>query len=65
MTQASLGEPILRCGDGDTAEVREVYALLCRLKLLRSQGRIHEAHVLAAFLELRDRADDWAQRYGT
>ena len=45
------------------AQVREEYALLSRLKHLRSQGRQDEARELARYLELLDQADDWAMRY--
>ena len=46
-----------------TAQLREDYALLSRLKRLRSQGRQGEARELARSLELLDQADDWAMRY--
>lgn len=45
------------------AQVREDYALLSRLKQLRSQGMQDEARELARYLELLDQADDWAMRY--
>ena len=65
MTQGRHDRPKLRHEDGDAALVREEYELLCRLKLLRSQGRTQEARALAESLELHDRADDWAHRYGS
>ena len=45
------------------AQVREDYALLSRLKQLRSQGRQDEARELTRSLELLDQADDWSMRY--
>lgn len=48
-----------------TGRLREDYALLSRLKRLRSQGQQEEARELARFLELLDQADDWAMRYST
>ncbi len=41
----------------------EQHALFERLKELRRQGKFAEAQELARFLELLDRADDWAMRY--
>lgn len=46
-----------------TAQLREDYALLSRLKLLRSQGRQDEARELARYLALLHQADDWSMRY--
>ncbi len=45
------------------AQVREDYALLSRLKQLRSQGMQDEARELARSLELLNQADDWSMRY--
>ena len=45
------------------AQVSEEYALLSRLKQLRSQSQQDEARELARYLELLDQADDWAMRY--
>ena len=45
------------------AQVREDYALLSRLKQLRSQGMQDEARELTRYLELLDQADDWSMRY--
>lgn len=45
--------------------LREDYALLNRLKHLRSQRQQEEARELARYLELLDQADDWAMRYST
>lgn len=48
-----------------TGYLREDYALLSRLKRMRSQGQQEEARELARYLELLDQADDWAMRYST
>lgn len=48
-----------------TGYLREGYALLNRLKRLRSQGHQEEARELARYLELLDQADDWSMRYST
>ncbi len=45
------------------AQVREDYALLSRLKQLRSQGMQDEARELTRSLELLNQADDWSMRY--
>ena len=46
------------------ASLSEEYALLSRLKELRSQGQEDEAQQLARYLELLYQADDWSMRYG-
>jgi hypothetical protein len=48
-----------------TAQLREDYALLSRLKHLRGQGQQNEARELARYLELLDQADDWSMRYSS
>ena len=48
-----------------TGRLREDYALLSRLKRLRSQGQQEEARELARYLELLDQADVWSMRYST
>lgn len=48
-----------------TGYLREDYALLNRLKRLRSQSQQAEGRELARYLELLDQADDWAMRYST
>jgi hypothetical protein len=56
---------ITRRDEHITAQLREDYALLSRLKHLRSQGQQDEARELARYLELLDQADDWSMRYST